>query len=96
MSSCLQEIIVSHTSKQSDALHHLPDSKHFFIKSLPIFIKTLIPTHSEQVFCKRYCYVKPQDSHAYVALVTDLYSKSDGPSKLRCNMKTTPGKDAFK
>ena len=70
------------------------DSKHFFYKS-PNLIKTLIPTHSEQVFVNDITYVKLQDGYVYVALVTDLYSKKVMGYKLDDNMKTTLVKDAL-
>ncbi len=47
------------------------DSKHFYHKS-PNLIKTLTPTHSEQVFVSDITYIHLQDRHAYLALVTDL------------------------
>lgn len=70
------------------------DSKHFFYKS-PNLIKTLIPTHSEQVFVNDITYLKLQDRYVYLALVTDLYSKKVMGYKLDDNMKTTLVKDAL-
>lgn len=70
------------------------DSKHFFFKS-PNLVKSLIPTHSEQVFVNDITYVKLQDSYVYVALVTDLYSKKVMGYKLDDNMKTQLVKDAL-
>lgn len=70
------------------------DSKHFFYKS-PNLIKSLIPTHSEQVFVSDITYVKLQDGYVYVALVTDLYSKKVMGYKLDDNMKVNLVKDAL-
>ena len=70
------------------------DSKHFFYKS-PNLIKSLIPTHSEQVFVNDITYVKLDDGYVYVALVTDLYSKKVMGYKLDDNMKVTLVKDAL-
>ena len=70
------------------------DSKHFYYKS-PNRIKNLIPTHSEQVFVNDITYIKLQDKYAYLALVTDLYSKKIMGYKLDDNMKVGLVKDAL-
>ena len=70
------------------------DSKHFYYKS-PNRIKSLTPTHSEQVFVTDITYIKLQDKHAYLALVTDLYSKKIMGYKLDDNMKVGLVKDAL-
>lgn len=70
------------------------DSKHYFYKS-PNLIKTLVPTHSEQVFVSDITYVKLHDKHAYLALVTDLYSKKVMGYKLDDNMKASMVKEAL-
>jgi len=70
------------------------NSKHFYYKS-PNRIKNLIPTHSEQVFVNDITYIKLQDKYAYLALVTDLYSKKIMGYKLDDNMKVGLVKDAL-
>jgi putative transposase len=70
------------------------DSKHFFHKS-PNLIKDLTPTHSEQVFVSDITYIKLRDKHAYLALVTDLYSKKIMGYKLDDNMRVGMVKDAL-
>jgi len=70
------------------------DSKHFYHKS-PNLIKSLTPTHSEQVFVNDITYIKLEDKHAYLALVTDLYSKKVMGYKLDDNMKVGLVKDAL-
>lgn len=70
------------------------DSKHFFHKS-PNLIKDLTPTHSEQVFVSDITYIKLEDKHAYLALVTDLYSKKVMGYKIDDNMKVGLVKDAL-
>ncbi len=70
------------------------DSNHFYHKS-PNLIKDLIPTHSEQVFVNDITYIKAQDKHLYLALVTDLYSKKVMGYKLDDNMKVGLVKDAL-
>ena len=70
------------------------DSKHFYHKS-PNLIKELVPTHSEQVFVSDITYIKLEDKHAYLALVTDLYSKKVMGYRLDDNMKVGLVKDAL-
>ena len=70
------------------------DSKHFYYKS-PNLIKSLVPTHSEQVFVNDITYIKLQDKYAYLALVTDLYSKKVMGYKLDDNMKVSMVKEAL-
>lgn len=70
------------------------DSNHRYNKS-PNLIKDLAITHSEQVFVSDITYIKLEDKHAYLALVTDLYSKKIMGYKLDDNMKTSLVKDAL-
>jgi transposase InsO family protein len=70
------------------------DSNHFYHKS-PNLIKSLTTTHSEQVFVTDITYIHLQDRHAYLALVTDLYSKKVMGYKLDDNMKVGLVKDAL-
>jgi transposase InsO family protein len=70
------------------------DSKHRYHKS-PNLIKDLAVTHSEQVFVSDITYIKLEDKHAYLALVTDLYSKKIMGYKLDDNMKTSLVKEAL-
>ena len=85
--------------------HHLlvPKTRRFFIttdsnhnynkpKNL---IKDLVPTYAEQVFVSDITYIRLQDRHAYLALVTDLYTKKVMGYKLDDNMKTGLVKDAL-
>lgn len=71
------------------------DSKHFYYKS-PNRIKDSLPTHSEQVFVCDITYLKLDEGYAYLALVTDLYSKKIMGYKLDDNMKVGMVKDALK
>lgn len=70
------------------------DSNHSFHKP-PNLIKNLEITHSEQVFVADITYIKLEDRHAYLALVTDLYSKKIMGYKLDDNMKVGLVKDAL-
>ena len=75
--------------------HHITtDSRHGFYKS-PNRLKGLTPTHAEQVWVSDITYVKIQKDHAYLALVTDIYSKKIMVYKLDTNMKATLVKDAL-
>ena len=70
------------------------DSKHFYYKS-PNRIKDMLPVHSEQVFVSDITYIKLEEGYAYLALVTDLYSKKIMGYKLDDNMKAGLVKEAL-
>ena len=55
----------------------------------------MLPTHAEQVFVSNITYIKLNESYAYLALVTDLYSKKIMGYKLDNNMKVGIVKDAL-
>lgn len=50
------------------------DSKHFFYKSLNLLTDLSI-THREPVFVTDITYIKTDQEHAYLALVTDAYPR---------------------
>jgi transposase InsO family protein len=75
--------------------HITTDSNHRFHKS-PNLINDLAITHAEQVFVADITYIQLEDKHAYLALVTDLYSKKIMGYKLDDNMKISLVKDALK
>lgn len=60
--------------KKTKRFHITTDSKHGFYKS-PNRIKELEINHAEQVFVADITYIKTDQKHTYLALVTDLYSK---------------------
>lgn len=70
------------------------DSNHHYHKPKNL-IKDLVVTHSEQVFVSDITYIKLEGKHAYLALVTDLYSKKVMGYKLDDNMKTTLVKESL-
>ena len=70
------------------------DSKHFFYKS-PNLLTDLKITHSEQVFVSDITYIKLASQHAYLALVTDAYSKKIMGYKIDTNMKVQLVKEAL-
>lgn len=74
--------------------HVTTDSKHGFYKS-PNRLKGLTPTHAEQVWVSDITYVKIQKEHAYLALVTDAYSKKIMGYRIDTNMKATLVKEAL-
>ena len=68
--------------------HITTDSKHLFYKS-PNLIKDMEIQHSEQVFVSDITYIKTDAGHAYLALVTDAYSKKLMGWALDDNMRAT-------
>jgi putative transposase len=70
------------------------DSKHFFYKS-PNLLTDLKITHSEQVFVSDITYIKTDNGHAYLALVTDAYSRKIMGWSLENNMKVSMVKNAL-
>jgi transposase InsO family protein len=74
--------------KKTKRYHITTDSKHLFYKS-PNLIKDMEITHSEQVFVSDITYIKTDDGHAYLALVTDAYSKKLMGWALDDNMRAT-------
>ena len=80
--------------KKTKRYHVTTDSKHGFYKS-PNRLDGLTPTHAEQVWVSDITYVKIQQNHAYLALVTDAYSKKIMGYKIDTNMKATLVKEAL-
>jgi transposase InsO family protein len=60
--------------KRTRRFHITTDSRHSFKKS-PNLIKDIEITHSEQAIAADITYLKTDDSYAYLAILTDLYSK---------------------
>lgn len=81
--------------KKTKLYHITTDSKHNFYKS-PNLIKDMLPTQAEQVFVTDITYIKIEDDHAYLALVTDLYSKKIMGYSLADNMKVPMVQKALK
>jgi transposase InsO family protein len=74
--------------------HITTDSKHFFHRS-PNLIENLVPSYAEQVFVSDITYIKLQDGYAYLALVTDLYTKRIMGYSMHHNMKVPMVKEAL-
>lgn len=81
--------------KKTKRYHITTDSKHFFHKS-PNLLKDLELTHAEQVWVCDITYIKLESQHAYLALVTDAYSKKIMGWAIDTNMKVDLVKAALK
>lgn len=81
--------------KKTKRFHITTDSKHFFYKS-PNLLKDLQIEHSEQALVADITYIKTDQGHAYLALVTDAYSKKIMGYSLEDNMKVEMVKKALK
>ncbi len=80
--------------KKTKLYHVTTDSKHFFFKS-PNLIKDILPSRAEQAFAADITYIKLENDWAYLALVTDLYSKKIMGYKLADNMKANMVQEAL-
>jgi len=75
--------------------HITTDSNHFFYKS-PNLLKETEITHSEQAVVCDITYLKADQTHAYLALVTDPYSKKIMGYCVDDNMRVDLVKSALK
>ena len=80
--------------KKSKRYHITTDSNHGFYKSKDLTVNLEI-TNAEQVFVSDITYIKLASQHAYLALVTDAYSKKVMGFKIDTNMKVQLVKDAL-
>lgn len=80
--------------RKTKRFHITTDSKHFYYTS-PNRIKELEINHSEQVFVSDITYIKTDEGHAYLALVTDAYSKNIMGWSFDNNMKVSMVKEAL-
>ncbi|MGY5351066.1 IS3 family transposase [Wenyingzhuangia sp. IMCC45533] len=81
--------------KRNKNYHVTTNSKHLFYKYKNL-IKEKVPTRAEQVWVTDITYIKTDKGHAYLALVTDAYSKKIMGYKIDNNMKTQLCLDALK
>lgn len=81
--------------KKTKRFHITTDSKHFFYKS-PNLLKNMEITHCEQALVADITYIKTDQGHAYLSLVTDAYSKKIMGYALEDNMKVEMVKNALK
>lgn len=80
--------------KKTKRFHITTDSKHYFYKSPNLLIDLPI-THSEQVYVSDITYINIDGGHAYLALVTDAYSRKIMGWSLENNMKVSMVKNAL-
>lgn len=80
--------------RKTKRFHITTDSKHFYYKS-PNLLTDLDINHSEQVFVSDITYIQTDQGHAYLALVTDAYSRKIMGWCLENNMKVQMVKDAL-
>ena len=80
--------------KKTKLYHITTDSKHHFYKS-PNLIRDILPSKAEQAFAADITYIKLESDWAYLALVTDLYSKKIMGYKLADNMKADMVQEAL-
>ena len=80
--------------KKTKNYHITTDSNHGFYKSKDLTLNLEIK-HAEQVFVSDITYIKLISQHAYLALVTDAYSKKVMGYKIDTNMKVQLVKDAL-
>lgn len=80
--------------KKTKRFHITTDSKHMFFKS-PNRLKGITPTRAEQVWVSDITYISLENNHAYLALVTDVYSKKIMGYKIDTNMRATLVKEAL-
>ena len=80
--------------RKTKRFHITTDSKHFYYTSANR-IKELEINHSEQVFVSDITYIKTDEGHAYLALITDAYSKKIMGWSFGNNMKVSMVKEAL-
>ncbi len=80
--------------KKTKKYHITTDSNHGFYKSEDLTVKLDI-NKAEQVFVSDITYIKLASQHAYLALVTDTYSKKIMGYKIDTNMRVQLVKDAL-
>ncbi|SHM80748.1 Transposase InsO and inactivated derivatives [Flavobacterium xanthum] len=80
--------------RKTKLYHITTDSKHGFYKSKDLLADLEIK-HAEQVFVSDITYIKLASQHAYLALVTDVYSKKIMGYKIDTNMRVKLVKEAL-
>jgi transposase InsO family protein len=85
-----KELLIRKTKR----FHITTDSNHYYRPS-PNRIKDIEIIHAEQVFVADITYIQTDDCHAYLAIVTDAYTKKIMGWSLEDNMKVGMVKDAL-
>ena len=81
--------------KKNKCYHLTTDSKHFYYTA-PNLLKETELKHAEQAVVCDITYIKTDEGHAYLSLVTDPYSKKIMGYALEDNMKVEMVKKALK
>ena len=81
--------------KKTKRYHITTNSNHHFYKYKNL-ITNKVPTRAEQLWVTDITYIKTQNGHSYLALVTDAYSKKIMGYKLDNHMRTSLCTDALK
>lgn len=81
--------------RKTKRFHITTNSKHYYYTS-PNRLKDLTLEHSEQAWVSDITYIKIENQHAYLALITDAYSKRIMGWCLDDNMKVELVKSALK
>jgi transposase InsO family protein len=81
--------------RKTKRFHITTDSKHFFYTA-PNLLKDLELNHAEQAFVADITYIKTDECHAYLAIVTDAFSKKIMGWSLDDNMKVSMVKETLK
>ncbi|WP_291865228.1 IS3 family transposase [Maribacter sp.] len=81
--------------KKNKTYHITTNSKHHFYKYKNL-VKDKVPTRAEQLWVTDITYIKTQNGHNYLALVTDAYSKKIMGYKLDNHMRTELCLEALK
>ncbi|MGY6648332.1 IS3 family transposase [Wenyingzhuangia sp. IMCC45574] len=81
--------------KRNKNYHTTTNSRHFFYKYKNL-IKDKVPTRPEQLWVTDITYIKTDNGHAYLALVTDAYSKKVMGYNIDNHMKTSLCLEALK
>lgn len=80
--------------RKTKRFHITTDSNHAFYKS-PNLLKQMTLDHAEKAFVSDITYIKTDQGHAYLALVTDPYSKKIMGWALDDNMRVSLVKEAL-
>jgi transposase InsO family protein len=75
--------------------HTTTNSNHRFFK-FPNIVKNALPTRPEQLWVSDITYIKTENGHNYLALVTDAYSKKIVGYAINSHMKASLCVDALK
>ncbi len=81
--------------RKTKQYHITTNSKHQFHKYKNL-VKDKVPTRPEQLWVSDITYIKTQNGHNYLAIITDAYSKRIMGYKLDDNMRTELCLDALK